>query len=73
MDSPICCLLIVGRKPALAGLMPLKWVSNAAATPTDFHDGHLQFCPANSQLYRVVVKPWGDSGRAALGRLPATG
>src|SRR3979411_3198065 len=35
------------------GLLPSKWVPNAAATPADSHDGYFGFCPANSQLYRV--------------------
>jgi hypothetical protein len=35
--------------------MPFKWVSNAAETLAIFHDGHLQICPANSQLYRGVA------------------
>lgn len=60
-------------QPAPAGLMPFKWVSNAAETLPVSHDGHLRFCPANSQLYRVVVKPRRDFGRATLGRVPATG
>jgi hypothetical protein len=46
----------------LAGLMPFKWVPNAAETLADSHDGHFGFCPANSQLYRVVVKPRPDFG-----------
>jgi hypothetical protein len=42
------------------------------------HDGHFGFCPANSQLYRAVVKAHGVAGPAiaavpALGRRPATG
>jgi hypothetical protein len=40
--------------------MPFKWVPNAAETPPDSHDGHFEFCPAKSQLYRVVVKPLRD-------------
>src|SRR5258705_8680340 len=37
--------------------MPFKWVPNAAETLTVSHDGYFGFCPAKSQLYRVVVKP----------------
>jgi hypothetical protein len=40
--------------------MPFKWVPNAAETPPDSHDGHFEFCPAKSQLYRFVVKPLRD-------------
>jgi hypothetical protein len=40
----------------MAGLLPSKWVPNAAETATVSHDGYFGFCPANSQLYRRVVK-----------------
>jgi hypothetical protein len=61
------------RQPGRAGLMPFNWDPNAAETPADSHDGHFEFCPANSQLYRVVVKPGRAKARdcvyPALGRL----
>jgi hypothetical protein len=50
--------------------MPFKWVPNAAETPSNSHDGHLEFCPANSQLYRLVVKPL--RGHAAEEAKPGT-
>jgi hypothetical protein len=44
--------------------MPSKWVSNAAKRFVESHDGHFGFCPANSQLYRAVVKARGLAGQA---------
>jgi hypothetical protein len=49
------------RRP---NLMPFKWVSNAAETLANFHDGHFEFCPAKSQLYRAATKPPHDSARS---------
>src|SRR5580704_19281291 len=46
--------------------MPFKWVPNTAETHPDSHDGHFGFCPAKSQLYRVVVKP--AHGKSKSGR-----
>jgi hypothetical protein len=40
----------------VARLLPSKWVPNAAETATDSHAGYFGFCPAKSQLYRLVVK-----------------
>jgi hypothetical protein len=65
--------LLLGCGPLWLGLMPFKWVSNAAETLLDSHDGHFRFCPANSQLYRVVVKPRRNFGRVTLGSAPVTG
>jgi hypothetical protein len=49
------------------GVLPPKWVPNAAETPDDSHAGYLGFCPANSQLYRVVVKsPQGRRANPAI-------
>ena len=73
INSPICFLLVAWPRPALAGLMPFKWVSNAAETLPDSHDGHFRFCPANSQLYRVVVKPRTQFRPGPLGSAPVTG
>jgi hypothetical protein len=57
--------------------MTLNWVSNAAETASNFHDGHFAFCPAKSQLYRILVKlsrgKAAHRARAALGRWLATG
>jgi hypothetical protein len=50
-----------------AGLLPSKWVPNAAETPADSHAGYFGFCPAKSQLYRVVVKsPQGMAANPAI-------
>jgi hypothetical protein len=49
------------RRPIL---MPFKWVSNAAETLANFHDGHFEFCPAMSQLYRAATKPPHDSAHS---------
>jgi hypothetical protein len=65
------------RAGLLAGLLPPKWVPNAAEAVPESHDGHFGFCPAKSQLCRGVVKP--QRGKAAdcafpgLGRGPVTG
>jgi hypothetical protein len=48
--------------------MPFKWVPNAAETLADSHEGHFGFCPANSQFYRVVVKPPPDFGVSWFGQ-----
>jgi glucan 1,3-beta-glucosidase len=57
-----------------AGVLPSKWVPNTAETLARFHDGYFGFCPANSQLYRAVVKsPQGmaaDQAIVHLGRSP---
>jgi hypothetical protein len=67
-------LLPACGQPRGAGLMPFKWVSNAAEIPLKSHDGHFGFCPANSQLYHAVVKPiTGGRPYPALGRSLVTG
>jgi hypothetical protein len=65
------------RRQQRPDLMTFNWVSNAAETASNFHDGHFVFCPAKSQLYRILVKlpPGTGTHRAdrALGRCLATG
>jgi hypothetical protein len=65
------------RRQQRPDLMTFNWVSNAAETASNFHDGHFVFCPANSQLYRFVIKPQpgtaANRADPALGRWLATG
>ena len=50
--------------------MPSKWVPNAAETAPDSHDVNFGFCPANSQLYRLTVKPPRRNAAIACRRVP---
>jgi hypothetical protein len=64
-------------EPVCEGLLPPKWVPNAAETLPESHDGHFGFCPAKPQLCRGVVKPRRgqavDCAFPGLGRWPVTG